>query len=128
MPERIQLSRKKGWRMPPNTAKVDRATLFGNPYEVRKGTVSGGPERWRDQPRWFAWDVYHFATREEAQAKATALFRGWINHPANRKHREMCIVGLRGKNLGCWCKPGTPCHADVLLELANAQDTPSGGR
>lgn len=26
---------------------------------------------------------------------------------------------LRGHNLACWCKPGTPCHADVLLEIAN---------
>ena len=26
---------------------------------------------------------------------------------------------LRGKNLACWCKPGSPCHADVLLEIAN---------
>ena len=26
---------------------------------------------------------------------------------------------LRGKNLACWCKAGTPCHADVLLKLAN---------
>jgi hypothetical protein len=26
---------------------------------------------------------------------------------------------LRGKDLACWCKPGEPCHADVLLELAN---------
>lgn len=25
---------------------------------------------------------------------------------------------LRGKNLVCWCAPG-PCHADVLLEIAN---------
>lgn len=26
---------------------------------------------------------------------------------------------LKGKNLSCWCKIGEPCHADVLLELAN---------
>ena len=26
---------------------------------------------------------------------------------------------LRGKNLACWCEPGAPCHADVLLEMAN---------
>lgn len=26
---------------------------------------------------------------------------------------------LRGKNLGCWCKIGQPCHADILLVLAN---------
>ena len=27
--------------------------------------------------------------------------------------------GLRGKNLACWCAQGQPCHADVLLEIAN---------
>ena len=26
---------------------------------------------------------------------------------------------LRGKDLACWCPPGAPCHADVLLLLAN---------
>jgi hypothetical protein len=26
---------------------------------------------------------------------------------------------LRGHNVACWCKPGEPCHADVLLEHAN---------
>ena len=30
------------------------------------------------------------------------------------------IFELRGKNLICWCKIGAPCHADVLLEVANA--------
>jgi Domain of unknown function (DUF4326) len=27
---------------------------------------------------------------------------------------------LRGKNLACYCALDEPCHADVLLELANA--------
>lgn len=27
---------------------------------------------------------------------------------------------LRGKNLACWCPLDQPCHADVLLELANS--------
>jgi Domain of unknown function (DUF4326) len=26
---------------------------------------------------------------------------------------------LRGKDLICTCRPGDPCHADILLELAN---------
>lgn len=26
---------------------------------------------------------------------------------------------LRGKDLACWCRVGAPCHADILLELAN---------
>ena len=34
-PHRIQLQRTKGWRMPPNTRKVDRSTRFGNPFEGR---------------------------------------------------------------------------------------------
>ena len=29
---------------------------------------------------------------------------------------------LRGKNLVCWCALDAPCHADVLLEIANAED------
>jgi hypothetical protein len=32
MPERIQLKRAKGWRMPENTVKVDRTTKWGNPF------------------------------------------------------------------------------------------------
>jgi hypothetical protein len=26
---------------------------------------------------------------------------------------------LKGKDLVCWCKLGAPCHADVLLAVAN---------
>ncbi len=33
--------------------------------------------------------------------------------------REDIRNHLAGKNLACWCKPGEPCHADVLLKLAN---------
>lgn len=32
---------------------------------------------------------------------------------------------LRGRDLACWCRLDQPCHADVLLELANA---PQRGR
>jgi hypothetical protein len=30
------------------------------------------------------------------------------------------VEELRGKNLACRCKLGAPCHADVLLQMANA--------
>ena len=33
-PQRIQLSRRAGWKMPPNTVKVDRSTKWGNPFIV----------------------------------------------------------------------------------------------
>jgi hypothetical protein len=38
--KRIQLGRKKGWRMLPNTIKVDRTTRHGNPSEFGKGEES----------------------------------------------------------------------------------------
>lgn len=35
---------------------------------------------------------------------------------------EIDIEALRGKNLGCWCKPEA-CHGDVLIELLESDDT-----
>lgn len=91
MPRRIQLRRIKGWRMPPNTIKVDRSSQWGNPFPV---------------------------TKEHTAADAVRDFRAYV------EGRLINGVGypldaLRGKNLACWCKIGEPCHADVLLELAN---------
>ena len=95
-PVRIQLHRTKGWRMPENTVKVDRSTRWGNHYRP------GGPVN-RNKG---------FGKVKDA-AEAVDLFR-------RLQARHMSdIAKLRGKNLACWCKPGEPCHADVLLELAN---------
>ncbi len=45
-------------------------------------------------------------------------------HPAMRFAFEVAplldVTPLRGKNLGCWCPLSQPCHADVLLEIANS--------
>lgn len=35
MPDRITLSRARGWRMPESTVKVDRTTRWGNPFDLR---------------------------------------------------------------------------------------------
>lgn len=35
------------------------------------------------------------------------------------QHRADDLPSIRGKNLACWCPLDQPCHADVLLELAN---------
>lgn len=61
-------------------------------------------------------------------AMATALFREWLGY--QMKHFpygcSVTLAQLRGHDLCCWCplvdKDGNrvPCHADVLLELANA--------
>jgi hypothetical protein len=64
--------------------------------------------------------------RMEAQAKAVAMAGEWLRgtldpklSPGPPPSRDAIRNELRGYNLACWCKPGTPCHADVLIELAN---------
>ena len=106
LPKRITLSRAKGWRMPPNTVKVDRSTKFGNPWSISGAREAGYKGSDCDLARW-----------------CVELFRDWLSG------REVLIgrwppgadeiSTLRGKNLACWCKQGEPCHADVLLEIAN---------
>lgn len=98
-PIRIQLSRKKGFKLPSNTVVVARPSKWGNPFKVDpKGAAFG-----------FA-DCCH--TRAEAVEKFMA---GCDKSPLTE---TQCAL-LRGKNLACWCPLGEPCHADVLLEMVN---------
>lgn len=103
-PRRIQRKRTKGWRMPAHTVYVGRPTKWGNPFRV------GQPNT----------DDYMIGTRAEIVAKYRSeilLFHGGFlgGIKVSDIRRE-----LRGKNLCCWCPLDQPCHADVLLELANA--------
>lgn len=52
---------------------------------------------------------------------AVEIFRIMMTEPNAPRGTQMRaeIEELRGKNLACWCAPGAPCHADVLLEIAN---------
>lgn len=105
-PRRVQLRRAKGWRMPPNTVKIDRTTLFGNPFSV----IKYGHDR------------------------AVGLHGAWLTgrsvgkQSADMRQRRKAVLEalptLRGKNLACLCalpEHGAPdnCHAALLLELAN---------
>lgn len=103
MPERVQLSRRKGWRMPPNTVKVDRTTKWGNPFIVGKhGTQEHCVYLFR------AMLAGYICISEGPGIKEQEIYRAMVT--ANRDE-------LRGKNLACWCKPGSPCHSDALLNL-----------
>jgi hypothetical protein len=128
-PTRIQLSRAKGWRMPENTVKVDRTTGFGNPFPVTKGTSStmGKTTDIWSVGTWEGPAMWLRDSKEEATALSVKAFRSWIEAPAQEKLRCRAVIALRGKNLACWCKIGSPCHADVLLELANALLSAKGG-
>lgn len=59
-----------------------------------------------------------FPTREAAARAAVLMFRAHLDDKPDL--RAAAVEQLRGKDLACWCKPGEPCHADVLLEIANA--------
>jgi hypothetical protein len=108
--------------MPANTVKVSRPGKFGNPFPVKKATSTTmgvtsdvwivgtweGPALW----------IKH--SEAEAIELAVKAYRAWITHPAQSALLAGAQLELRGQDLACWCKPGQPCHADVLLELANA--------
>lgn len=110
-PIRVQLRRAKGWRMPPNTVKVDRTTKWGNPCVVgRHGTRE-------DCVRWFTLALGGMIVLGHKDADGSWLADKLITY---RKMAARDRRFLRGKNLACWCPLNAPCHADVLLELANA--------
>lgn len=97
-PIRVQIRRIKGWRMPPNTVWVARPGRWGNPWRVQPGR-----------------------TIEQAIAK----YRSWLNgEMPSYLPPPYRMEDLRGKNLACFCKLTDPCHADVLLEIANAPEPP----
>lgn len=102
-PQRIQRQRTKGWRMPPNTVSVTRPGKWGNPFKA-------GP----------AFESEHVRIPEMTPADAVAAYRDYLERSlADHATTREAIAALRGKNLACWCRLDQPCHATVLLELAN---------
>ena len=112
-PQRIQRKRTKGWRMPRDTVSVTRPGKYGNPYFDGCGIGFGNFD---EQMR-----PVHWETRTpEGQVRC---FREHMRVMKLHQPMEYAVylAPLAGKNLACWCKPEAPfCHADVLLELANA--------
>lgn len=132
VPIRVQLSRRKGWRLPENTVVVSRPSEFGNPFKLlelvrgKKYTVqtlvSFGSRCW--------WGSMHVTPSDmdqrAARQHAVECFELWLNGDTTRtdvilpegftaRIREK----LRGKNVACWCPLDGPCHADELLKIAN---------
>lgn len=134
MPERVQLSRRKGWRMPDNTVKVDRATRYGNPFVCHRKSEQGRIGCFgamTDKPMdgeycclktFREWVASAIEGRDSFTGSVMAGLDGANGYPVRNAY-VASISKLRGKNLACWCPLDQPCHADVLLELAN-KDTP----
>ena len=87
---------------------VTRPGRWGNPFAIDEVAARYGLDR------------------AAAQAKAVAMAGEWLHgtldptlSPGPPPSREEIRAELGGHNLACWCRPGTPCHADVLIALAN---------
>jgi len=116
-PQRIQRKRTKGWRMPEGAVYVGRPTKWGNPWQV------GGDAQivMRDTPKG---EVQRLSLVRMWPALVVSLYRLYITHASiydiGLDAKRLDLSELRGKDLACWCPLSSPCHADVLLELANA--------
>lgn len=111
VPKRIQRKRTRGWKMPPNTVYVGRPSKWGNPAMIFEYPFGFQIER--DLRILFKTDNEYFALYQ-----AVNCFRDILDAMSQSELQEY-LSGLRGKNLACWCALNQPCHADVLLELAN---------
>jgi hypothetical protein len=122
-PVRLQRSRKKGFDLQKLSLKtnglpavnVARPSRFGNPF-IKAAAIESG---YASEGSWRAFVVECFSD----WLGPTRSGRDWWQGPQADKCRSAILdrlASLRGKNLACWCAPDAPCHADVLLELANA--------
>jgi Domain of unknown function (DUF4326) len=90
----MSLTRVVNRRCEPFDVYIGRPSIYGNPFSHKPGTLA----RFRVADR----------------AEALLRFREWfLSRPEliERARRE-----LRGRVLGCWCKP-SPCHGDVIAEI-----------
>ena len=73
---------------------IGRPGKWGNPFSHKPGTLA----------------EFEVDTIEDA---IEAFRQYMLAHPELIQEAKK---ELKGKVLGCWCKPG-PCHGDVLVEL-----------
>ena len=102
-PKRIQRKRVKGWKMPENTIFVGRPTKFGNYWFYEK--VKNLDD--------IVYNIDYGAMTVKEMFKI--MKKDWLNCV----NFDEWIAPLKGKNLCCWCPLDQPCHADILLEIAN---------
>jgi len=128
-PVRIQRKRTKGYNMQEHSKSINgldavyvgRPGKYGNPYKVVKKS-----------PRL----VQIYCTAHHSQncifpTASVACHVSNANYQLTRLYSEWCEgftkewvekmkKDLAGKNLACFCRLDQPCHAEILLELANA--------
>ena len=121
MPMRIQRKRTKGWVAPEGAVSVTRPGKWGNPFVIGDWYMRGDHRGDRSA---FSFTYTHACSAEYADERYTKIadaamavewFRWYLSVSPRRD-----IAELRGKDLMCWCPLDQPCHADVLLEIADS--------
>lgn len=137
IPQRIQLSRQRGWRKPEGAIVVSRPSRWGNPWRIM---IEPADPRHDHVTRWYR--VRHatddrgigaFVDPATARKTATSQFRHDLETGRLPYSIEDVQHELAGHDLCCWCPPtplnpngsmdwlGLRCHAEVLLEYANLE-------
>lgn len=108
-PKRIQLSRKKGFKLPANTTVVSRPSRWGNPFAIGQPIFA------------FVGTAIILLEKNPDRASVVAHYQRLLEFHlvANPQIVRASLQALRGRNLACWCPLDQPCHADFLLKLAN---------
>lgn len=129
-PVRIQLSRKRGFRLDETSLatngllafNVARPNRWGNPWRVKiRGRFHEGGDAWAGAHDWEVNYPFHHSKREAAQ-RAVDCFEHALTEGLLTRIKIEEVKELRGRNLACWCSLDMPCHADVLLRLANTHE------
>ena len=112
-PKRIQRKRTKGWRMPAGTVNVTRPTIWGNPFLHTDPAEAVAAYRKLTRGRTCMFEMGPGKLQFARNAHPQILHWSFSDFVRENIHQ------LRGKDLACWCPLEAPCHADVLLHLAN---------
>ena len=131
-PVRIQLSRRKGFRLQEHSralnglpaVNVARPSRWGNPFKVGRETelykfpaILGVTPKTLEHVLISFWSLVSSDNPPEILLKKGGR-EVKVSYPSKDEIRRH----LRGKNLACWCPLDAPCHADILLRIANEED------
>lgn len=133
-PQRLQLSRRKGFNLQAASLAanglscviVARPRRWGNPWRIGDQMWCRHKENFRKvETLADAVQAFRQCIDWNPDAKTTlrteeGYLEIWGGYGPHHRNQKTARAELRGKNLACWCALGAPCHADVLLELANA--------
>ena len=119
--KRIQRRRTKGWRMPSTAKYVGRGTKWGNPFVVGE-EMTGWQKAFVAIQSWPVNEIiehYRNGDLREPLTLEDSLRYYKMHIKFQIQARNLDLSELKGKDLACWCALDKPCHADILIELAN---------